>query len=249
MDIERYLKVNTVIIPLYAAILFGAGFLIPTYINPKAYDAHQKFRELKMQNNLVVESPWVERPEYPLKSYVILLAPLAGGICYGSVLTVNRLKFRKDLSITIFTFLGLTLLSLIVGFNFSFDITYVVTTLGFSGIICIMYGLRFHEFKIDFITDTTMPVSTRIERLKYLHDKWSKGLNLFMGITIAVLVSGSLNLTLSFSNDFGLHSAHYLQTGLGTTILIIAPGIGLGIIWQVFQKMSVLENRITDIKE
>jgi hypothetical protein len=228
------------VVAVYACVLFAGAFLTPTLVNPLAHEEMKKHGE----------SMWTTSPEYPLGAWVVLFAPLAGGVCFGSVILAQRLPYRRDLAVTVVTFCGLMGLALAVGPNFGFDIIYLLTTAaGFAGVLAVIQGLRHHEFNLDFITGSDVPLECRMERLRCTYNKWAKGITWFLGFAAVVLVSEALRISGDCSRTFGPAAARCLQIGMGVNILLVTPGIALGICWSVFQKLGKIGDAFTEMKK
>jgi hypothetical protein len=226
-------------VAVYASVLFAGAFLTPTFVNPRAHEEMAKHGE----------SMWATPPRYPLGAWVVLFSPLAGGVCFGSVAIARWRGYRQDLAVAGLTFGGLMAFALVIGFNFGFDIVYLTTAAGFAGVLALIQGLRYHEFDLNFIKDAGVPRECRVERLKCIYDKWARSVIWFLGFAAVVLVSESLRISGDCSHTFGPLAARYLQVGMGVDILLVAPGIALGICWSVFQKLGQIGEAFTAMKE
>ena len=84
--------------------------------------------------------------------------------------------------------------------------------------------------------------------IEHIFVQFGSGLNIITGVLIAAAISGGIHF-LTFNPSFmGKLGRTYGNTGMIIEILVITPGIIIGIFWKIFHKINVIESQYEMIK-
>lgn len=226
---------------LYATGGFAILTAIPTFYNPKIYDALEK-SELPYW--------WKCRPDYPWSWYVLLLSLPLFFLIYFAPKIIRSLGITDDAvsrPIYIFScFFSIVLISL---FNFKVDPILPFWGLCYGGIFAVIDALRVYAIEFGFVENQEIRFEAKIAKLRMMFDKWFKGLGIFTGALIALAISGAIHF-FTFNPEFlGREASVYSNTAMIVQLLYIAPGIGIGIYGNIFQKIDNIEKQHLRIRK
>lgn len=222
-----------VLFSLYAAVGFVVVSAIPTFYNPKIYDALE-------ESDLPYW--WNSRPDYALDYYILLLAvPLSLLIYFGP--EIIRIVGISDNAITrpiyIFVCFFATVLASLL--NFKVDPILPFWGLCYGGIFAVVDALDAYVIDFGFVEREAVPTQAKIAKLRMMFDKWFKGVGIFTGALIALAISGGIHFFTFNPGFLGREASVYANTAMIIELLYIAPGIGIGIYGNIFRKINTIE--------
>ena len=188
-------------------------------------------------------------PIYPLGWYVIFFALPVAIILHFLPKIMSLIKIKTtplNRTVTVFILFSLAICLQIL--NIGLDVAFLFWGCAYASIFGLIEGLSSHNFDMGFINNVDVPLEAKLQKLGSMTTKWFKGLNIITGVLIAAAISGGIHF-LTFNTSFmGKLGSTYGNTGMVIEILVIAPGIIIGIFWNIFDKINVIESQYEMIK-
>ena len=224
-----------IVYSIYSGIGYAVVCLVPTVFNPLIYGAMK-------QEGLQY---WrASEPSYPLGWYVSLFAlPIIMVLQFlPKIMTLLKIEVTP-LNRSIFVFLFFSFEICIQVLNIGVDIAFLFWGCAYASIFGLIEGMSSHKFDMSFVRNENLPIEAKLHKLSSMTTKWFKGLNIITGVLIAAAISGGIHF-LTFNTSFmGKLGSTFGNTGMVIEILVIAPGIIIGIFWKIFHKVNEIESQ------
>jgi len=229
-----------IVFSIYSGIGYATVCLVPSMLNPLIFQA-MKQEGLQYWRDT--------EPIYPLGWYVIFFALPVLIILHFLPKIMSLIKIETTpLNRTVSVFLFFSLAICLQVLNIGLDVAFLFWGCAYACILGLIEGLNSHNFDMSFINNDDLPLEAKLHKLGSMTTKWFKGLNIITGVLIAAAISGGIHF-LTFNPSFmGKLGRTYGNTGMIIEILVIAPGIIIGIFWKIFHKINVIESQYEMIK-
>jgi len=227
-------------ISAYAAVAFAAVSLVTDRFDRLIYSSTAR-EGLQFWRG----SP----PDYPLGQYAALIAlPLAAVFFFVPVI-IRRVGLPdKPFTRTVVGFAIFVAFVCVLLPNFGLHPGYILWGIAFATTLGFTEGLRAYNPDTDFVASPDVAKEAKVAKLALMSDKWLKALTLFATVCVAGLVTGALQLLTFNPTVMGKVGSGHANTAMGVMIFCLAPGISVGVVWQVFQKVNAIEEAYTGIR-
>jgi len=225
-------------ISAYAAIAFAAVSLVTDRFDRLVYGA-------------AGTSVWrTSPPDYPLGAWAAAFALPLGVVFYFLPAIARAVRLPNAAITKTITAFGvfLAFICLLLP-NFGLHAGYLMWGIAFGSVLAFTEGLRAYVPDLAFVTDPRMASAAKIAKLGLMAEKLFRALTMFLAICVAGLVSGALQMLAVSSSVMGKVQSGYAITAMGIMIFCLSPGIALGVVWQVFQKISRVEDAHVNVRD
>lgn len=184
-------------------------------------------------------------PPYPFGFYVFSLGVPIFTLLFWRVWIINFLGIKENsISKGFYVFFVFIVMSGLSLFNFGFNVYFIVEAIAYGVFFGLIDAIQVYKEDFSFLQHAGLSEAVKLGKLQMMHDRW------FRYLIAVITLSASLIIGLGVQGIIATPEPVRGENAIVVAIIVgyLCAGIGLGALWDMFNKMNKIEAKVLEIR-